>query len=243
MLAGRSYWEIEAAYRKRWWISVFISTALFVVLAVVVPSSWLPPPYRIGRLGEKRLARHLTPEDERREAEIEARVARRFAAVAMRWVEFVIEDDVSPRDRPRPMPLPERDPETSRAADRTGTVTIGEIIPLDQPEVEIELDENLAARASSEWSAQSNNFGILNLVRPEYPEPSLWADVEGLVTLKATVSPTGLVSDITVIDNETDFYCQEAAISSLSEWRFKPLLLDGRSIWFSVVVPIRFRLE
>ena len=64
-----------------------------------------------------------------------------------------------------------------------------------RPAVEFTLDEELSTRSASLPTSRSEDFAILQIVRPDYPEVSLLAEVEGLVTVRALVDPRLQVKD------------------------------------------------
>jgi TonB family protein len=242
IVAGKSYYEIDQLCQRRMRWSYLVSSAFFALLAVITPPECVPEPLRprfVGHAGPMRVTELLTRPD-RPEAQVEAMAARWLASGALRVIDFVIVEEEVARSAQLPTPTSRR---THAPTPRRGpTVSIGQIVPIERVQVEIELDENLAARTTTRPGARREDFAILNMVRPAYPQVSLWAEVEGLLTLKATVSPLGRVIRVVTLSNEADGFCEEVASMALLQWEFRPIKLDGQPVWFSVVVPFRFTL-
>lgn len=111
----------------------------------------------------------------------------------------------------------------------------------DQPV--IELGDDLAPRRASRATMQSEDFAILKLVPPIYPEISILQNVEGRIRVSALVDTKGEVVDIKVVETGVDLFCEDAVRFALKQWRFKPYRRRGRLVPFRVLVPFRFELE
>ncbi len=236
--AGLTGHEIEQYYRRRFRWSLLASGSAFALtalLSTIVPVQCVPAHLTgAGIHGPRQEAEVLSPRDHPLSA-IEALARERVAAGALLCVEYVITDHAD-TDEPAPSLKP------------SPWVAIADLVAI-QPEapdevvLEIELDESFTTRNTSVRSEQSPDFAILYMRRPLYPKFSETAGVEGLITLKATVNPDGKVTRVTAIANETDVLCLQASEAALREWEFKPMEIHSQAIWFSVVVPFRFRLE
>lgn len=65
-------------------------------------------------------------------------------------------------------------------------------------------------------------------VDPEYPRRALKRNREGKATLKYSVSASGFVEDIYVLEeNPEDFGFAKAAKNALTQWQYAPKLIDG----------------
>jgi TonB family protein len=69
----------------------------------------------------------------------------------------------------------------------------------------------------------------LPLVRipPEYPPRALRERIEGHVTIEFTISDEGTVRDAVVVESIPPGVFDEAALASISRWRYSPRLQDG----------------
>ena len=73
--------------------------------------------------------------------------------------------------------------------------------------------------------------------QPRYPFILRWKKVEGVVRTLVSVSPTGRVTDIKVMQSSHDNFTQET-LKVLRHWKFQP---NGRQ--YKTIVPFRFKLE
>ena len=77
-------------------------------------------------------------------------------------------------------------------------------------------------------------------VDPEYPPIAVTAQIEGMVILEATVDETGEVKDTRVLRSQP--VLDEAAIDAVRQWRYEPLLLNGKPTPFVLTVTVSFSL-
>jgi protein TonB len=77
-------------------------------------------------------------------------------------------------------------------------------------------------------------------VDPEYPPIAVSAMIEGMVILEATVDATGAVKDTRVLRSHG--VLDEAAIDAVQQWRYEPLLLNGKPTPFVLTVTVSFSL-
>ena len=79
---------------------------------------------------------------------------------------------------------------------------------------------------------------LLHRVEPTYPPLALSANIEGTVILEATVDEQGAVQDVTVIRSQG--LLDRAANAAVRQWRYSPLLLNGRAEKFILTVVLTF---
>jgi TonB family protein len=85
-----------------------------------------------------------------------------------------------------------------------------------------------AARRNSVVSASS--LTRVRYVEPKYPRQALERGTEGWVDLEFTVGTDGTVGNVTVVRAEPAGVFDAAASASLSRWRFRPVMVDGRPV-------------
>ena len=78
-------------------------------------------------------------------------------------------------------------------------------------------------------------------VPPEYPDAAQFANVEGTVIVQALVGRDGLVKETKVIHKIPGL--DEAAVSAVEQWTFKPARSGGKPVAVWVAVPVKFTLR
>jgi protein TonB len=78
--------------------------------------------------------------------------------------------------------------------------------------------------------------------RLKYPSLMRQRGIEGNVTVEVLVDPFGEVLDATAVDFTRDDFVQ-AALASVSRWRFRPGKRDGRPVHVRFQIPIEFSLR
>lgn len=82
---------------------------------------------------------------------------------------------------------------------------------------------------------------LLYRVEPVYPAMALAANMSGTVILEATVDRDGSVQDVRVVSKQSPF--DRAALMAVNQWRYSPLLLNGKPERFILTVVLTFRLD
>jgi protein TonB len=78
-------------------------------------------------------------------------------------------------------------------------------------------------------------------VEPVYPPFAMAANIQGTVILEAVVDEQGAVQDVKVLRSQG--LLDRAAIAAVRQWRYSPLLLNGRPEQFVLTVVLTFSLE
>jgi protein TonB len=82
---------------------------------------------------------------------------------------------------------------------------------------------------------------LIERVDPEYPLLALRARVQGIVILETVVDRQGRVADVRVLRSIP--LLDQAAIAAVQQWRYSPLLLNGRPERFVLTVSVSFSLS
>jgi TonB family protein len=80
----------------------------------------------------------------------------------------------------------------------------------------------------------------IKIVRPTYPELARQAHIEGRVSLNCLIRTDGLVERIEVKKGHPLLI--QAATEAVSQWKFKPMVLNGKAVEVETVVNIDFEL-
>jgi periplasmic protein TonB len=87
---------------------------------------------------------------------------------------------------------------------------------------------------------------VIPLVRinPEYPRRAQERGIEGWVQFEFTITPSGTVADVKVIDAEPKGMFEDAATKAIQRWKYNPKVVDGRPVERrGIRVVLRFNLE
>ncbi len=67
---------------------------------------------------------------------------------------------------------------------------------------------------------------VVRQAAPEYPRAAARSGFDGWVDLEFTVTPTGDVSDVEVLDSSSRVFHREALVA-MQNWQFKPVMNGG----------------
>ncbi len=81
---------------------------------------------------------------------------------------------------------------------------------------------------------------LIKIVRPSYPEGAKQAKIQGTVSLRCLIGLDGSVEKIVV--QEGHELLVPAAIKAVSQWKYEPLLLNGKAVQAEATVNIIFQL-
>jgi protein TonB len=88
-----------------------------------------------------------------------------------------------------------------------------------------------------------SQFGEGNLaykVQPQYPQIARVAGVQGAVRLRAIVSRTGTIENLSVISGHAMLVA--AAVEAVKHWRYRPYMLNGEPIEVETEITVNFTL-
>jgi TonB family protein len=78
---------------------------------------------------------------------------------------------------------------------------------------------------------------------PVYPREALRTRTRGWVELEFTITATGNVGDIQVIDAEPTGVFERAALDALAAWRFRPRIVNGQPVSQRSMITMRFDVD
>jgi len=82
---------------------------------------------------------------------------------------------------------------------------------------------------------------LIHRVDPEYPMLAQVSQIEGVVILEAIVDQEGRVEGLKVLRSAPVF--DQAALAAVRQWRYSPVILNGRPERFILTVVVSFTLE
>jgi TonB family protein len=89
----------------------------------------------------------------------------------------------------------------------------------------------------------ANSLARVEYVAPKYPNALRNRRVGGWVELEFTVKPDGSTGDIVVTNSNPRKTFDSAAINAIAQWRYKPVIRDGKAVDQRAEVRIRFSEE
>lgn len=89
-------------------------------------------------------------------------------------------------------------------------------------------------------SLGKGNVRLLQRAEPEYPAAARQLHIQGPVVLEAKVGKDGAVQQLTVVSGNS--MLSTAASDAVSQWRFKPLMQNGRAVQFQIRIKVHFVL-
>lgn len=81
---------------------------------------------------------------------------------------------------------------------------------------------------------------LLAPIQPQYPPIALATHTQGTVIVEATISTTGRIEDLHVLDGPP--LLVRAAVDAIREARYRPFLLNGQPVPVETTISVRFRL-
>ncbi|PCK08586.1 MAG: hypothetical protein COA42_08255 [Alteromonadaceae bacterium] len=67
-------------------------------------------------------------------------------------------------------------------------------------------------------------------IPPQYPQGPLARNIEGWVLVAFTITHTGTVTDVKVIDAEPSNTFNRAARRAIERWKYQPKMVDGKAV-------------
>jgi TonB family protein len=83
---------------------------------------------------------------------------------------------------------------------------------------------------------------LISRVAPEYPGPARQLRIQGQVVLSVVIDKNGTIKDIRTITSP-DKSLTDSAISAVTQWRYRPYLLNGSPIEVQSRVVVNYTLE
>jgi len=81
---------------------------------------------------------------------------------------------------------------------------------------------------------------LLHRVDPEYPPDAERAKIEGVVIVRASIAPDGIVKNVIPVSGPP--LLAQAAIDAVRWWRFQPYQADGQAVPVDTTIEIDFQL-
>jgi TonB family protein len=119
----------------------------------------------------------------------------------------------------------------------------------DEKTIANEESEIVTARAAAAAAAQgpelvaATSLNKIRHVDPRYPQAARSRELAGWVDLEITVEPDGSVGDVGVVRSEPTEVFDQAAIDAVQQWRYEPVVRNGKAVTQRTRVRIRFQMQ
>lgn len=109
---------------------------------------------------------------------------------------------------------------------------------------EIEIDTEVSTTAQSGMLDMAGDARPIVRIEPQYPNKAAQEGVEGWVQLSFSISATGEVQNVEIIDAEPKRYFEREARRALRKWKYKPKVVDGVAVeQHNMMVELSFKME
>ena len=81
---------------------------------------------------------------------------------------------------------------------------------------------------------------LIKKVQPKYPKEARKKYVQGSVVMHASISKTGVVTDLQVISG--DPLLVPSALKAVKQWKYRPYLLEGQAVEVETEITVNFML-
>jgi TonB family protein len=82
---------------------------------------------------------------------------------------------------------------------------------------------------------------VISQIPPVYPQEAKDAHIQGTVVLKAIIGKTGNVEHLSIVGGPKEL--MKSAIDAVSQWKYKPYLLNGQPVEVETTINVNFSLE
>jgi len=99
------------------------------------------------------------------------------------------------------------------------------------------------AFASTGPGVQQRDLEAVARPDPTYPANAFRQGIEGWVEVEYTVSERGMTTDVAVVAGEPRGVFDDAAITAVGNWRYRPRIVNGQPVAQRTSVTLRFNVE
>lgn len=152
--------------------------------------------------------------------------------------------EIKRKDPPKPPPRPTMNLSAKQAP------TPKQMPQMNMPAMNSLLDMNFGSmlggiKVNRGGGVSAGDQSLIPLVRipPRYPMQASLDGIEGWVKLSFTITETGSVKGVQIIDAKPKRIFNRAAKRALLKWRFKPMVVNGNPVARQAVQTLEFKLQ
>jgi protein TonB len=161
-------------------------------------------------------------------------------AIKIEFSRLARENAIEPKKPPKPRRETPRQQEAPPGLEVARTLDPSEAVAALIPEIDpgLALGDGAGLGGGGGGGGGGNEAGgtgdrdVLPLVRidPEYPPRAQQQGLEGYVIVEFTISPSGTVQDLHVIESQPAYVFDQAVLAAVRRWRYNPRTVDGVAV-------------
>ncbi|MDD3762680.1 MAG: energy transducer TonB [Nevskiales bacterium] len=160
-----------------------------------------------------------------------------------RVVDFVRvkqEEQIAKKERkPERPPKPEKPPETPKPQMQQSTAKVDQSMSIGAVSADVDINVDVGL----DGGGSDGEYLPIVKVQPVYPQRALQRRIEGWVLVEFTVTASGAVKDVSVVDADPENIFDRAAVAAAEKFRYKPRVINGKPVEVQGVQNlIRFQL-
>ncbi|MCU0756581.1 MAG: energy transducer TonB [Xanthomonadales bacterium] len=97
--------------------------------------------------------------------------------------------------------------------------------------------------AAAPSNPQTRDFELIRRINPQYPQKALRQGLQGWVDLRFTITETGDVTDVQVVNAQPRREFDREAVRALQQWKFRPRIENGRPVPATAQQRLEFKLS
>lgn len=145
------------------------------------------------------------------------------------------------REVERPEPIEQLDTPPPQVAERQANLDSGPSLSIERAAVEVDADLEIGGASISITDGEM--LPLVN-VTPTYPTRAASRGIEGWCQVSFTVTDTGGVRDVVVVDADPPEIFDTASIRAAEKFKFQPKVVDGKGVEVpNVQYVFRYQLE
>ena len=95
---------------------------------------------------------------------------------------------------------------------------------------DVPIDNTLDIATGFGLGAADGDFLPIVKVQPIYPRRALQRGISGYVVVEFTVTKSGSVTDVKVVEEEPSGIFSRSAMNAASKFKYKPRIVDGKAV-------------
>jgi protein TonB len=161
-------------------------------------------------------------------------------AIKIEFSRLVRDSAVEPRKPPKPKRETPKQQEAAPGLEVAKTLDPNEAVAALVPDIDpglalgdgARLGEGGGGGGGGGEAGGTGDRDVLPLVRidPEYPPRAQQQGVEGYVIVEFTISPSGTVQDLRVVESKPAYVFDQAVLAAVRRWRYNPRTVNGVAV-------------